>query len=90
MKNLYIYILYVRNGIQKEFPRCVLSRRHSATDMLHIYRRIAIQKCDFSRVELALLHGCSPVNWLNVENLWLTTSVYMEVNTTDASQHSLV
>ena len=30
---------------------------------------IPIQKCDFSRVKLTLLHGRSPVNWLNVEQL---------------------
>ena len=52
--------------------------------MFHLFRRISIQKCDFSRVELTLLHGCSPVNWLNVEHpevfiekhLWVTASVY--------------
>ena len=69
MKNLYIYKLYVKNGIQKEFPRCVLYKRRSAANMLHIYRRIPIQKCSFSRVGLLLLRGCSPVNCLNLEHL---------------------
>ena len=32
-----------------------------------------VQKCDLSRAELTLSHGCSPVNWLNVERLsWKT------------------
>ena len=44
-------------------------KRRSAADVLHIYRGISIRKCDFSRVELTLLHGCSPINWLNVEHL---------------------
>ena len=69
MKKLYIYNLYDKNGIQKEFSRCVLLKRRSAADMMHIYRGMPIQKCDFSRVELTLLHGRSPVNWLNVEHL---------------------
>ena len=69
MRNLYIYILYVKNGIQKEFPNVFSKKRRSAAGMLHIYRRIPIQKCDFSRAELTLLHGCSPVNRLNVEHL---------------------
>ena len=69
MKKLYIYNLYDKNGIQKEFSRCVLLKRRTAADMLHIYREVPIKKCDFSRVELTLLHGRSPVNWLNVEHL---------------------
>ena len=67
MKNLYIFNLYVKNGEQNEFPGCILSKKRSAADMLHIYRRIPVQKCDFSRVELSLLYGCFPVNWLNLE-----------------------
>ena len=69
-KSFYLLMkFYVKNGIQKEFLRCVLHKRRSAASMLHIYRRIPIQKCDFSRVELTLLHGYSPVNWLNLEHL---------------------
>ena len=73
-KSFYLLMkFYVKNGIQKEFLRCVLHKRRSAASMLHIYRRIPIQKCDFSRVELTLLHGSSPINWRNVEHLsWKT------------------
>ena len=54
-------------------PDVFSKKRLSAADMFYTFRRISIQKCDFSRVELTLLHGCSPVNWLNVENLsWKT------------------
>ena len=70
---------------------CSIKKAFSA-DMLHIYRGTPIQKCDFSRVELTLRHGFSPVNWLNVEHLlekhlWVTAFVYMEVNTRDTSRH---
>ena len=51
----------------------VFSKRHSAADMFHIFRRKPIQKGDFSRVELTRLHGCSPVTWLNVEHLFWKT-----------------
>ena len=50
-------------------PDVFSKKRLSAADMFYTFRRISIQKCDFSRVELTLLHGCSPVNWLNVEHL---------------------
>ena len=63
------FIFYVKNDIQNEFPRCVIQKRRSAADIFHTSRRIPIEKCDFSRVELTLLHGCSPVNWLNVGHL---------------------
>ena len=47
---------------------------------------ISIQTCDFGRVEPTLLHGKTFLE----KFLWVTASVYMEANTTDASQHSLV
>ena len=61
----------------------VFSKKDVLLKMFHIFRRILIQKCDFSRVELTLLHGCSPVNWLNVEHLWVTAFVHMRGSTTD-------
>ena len=54
---------------RRSSPDVFSKKRRSAAGMLHIYRRIPIQKCDFSRAQLTLLHGCSPVNWLNVEHL---------------------
>ena len=64
-----------------------------AADILNIYRGIPIPKCDFSRVELTLLHGRFALNRLNVEHLsWKTPlgdsfCMYMEVNKTDGSRH---
>ena len=57
---LSAYDLYVKNGIQNEFPGCVFWKRRSVADTLQIFR-IPIQTCDFSRAEFTLLHGCSPV-----------------------------
>ena len=68
INNLYIYNLYDKNGIQKEFSRRVLLKRRHAADMLHIYSGIPIQTCGFSKLELILLHGRSPENWLKVEH----------------------
>ena len=31
-----------------------------------IYRTKPMQKCAFNKVEVTLLHGCSPVDWLNI------------------------
>ena len=31
-----------------------------------MYRRIPMQKCDFTKVEVTLLHGCFPLNWPNI------------------------
>ena len=50
-------------------PDVFSKKGRSAADMFHIFRRIPIQKCDLSRVELTLLYGCSPLNWLNGEHL---------------------
>ena len=49
-----------KNSIQKQPPRGVLKKRCSE-DMQQIYRRSPMPKC-----EIALRHGCSPANLLNV------------------------
>ena len=60
------FILFgCHRSIQKQPPRGVLSKRCSE-NMQQIYRRTPIPKCDFNKVaEIALRHGCSPVNLLH-------------------------
>ena len=53
---------------QKQLPRGI-SRKSCSENMLQIYRRTSMPKSDFNKVacnfiEIALRHGCSPVNWL--------------------------
>ena len=58
---------------QKQPPKGV-PRKRCSENMQQIYRRIPIPKCDFNKValqlcnfiEIALRHGCSPVNLLHV------------------------
>ena len=42
-------------------PMCSL-KRPSTADMQYIYRRMPMQKCDYNKVEVTLLHGCFLVN----------------------------
>ena len=56
--------------IQKQPPRGVLNKRCSE-NVQQIYRRAPMSKCDFNKVasnfiEIALRHGCSPVNLLHI------------------------
>ena len=50
---------------QKQPPRCFLWERCSE-NMLQIYRRTPMPKCDFNKAEITLRHGCSPVNLLDI------------------------
>ena len=71
MKNLCGYNLYLKTGMSS--PDVFSKKGVLLQICFHTFRRIPIQKCDFSRVELTLLHGCSPVNWLDIEHLsWQT------------------
>ena len=45
-----------------------------------------MQKCDVNKVEVTLLHECSPVTFFE-KQFCVTTSVFMEVNTMDASRY---
>ena len=60
------------NTVQKQPFRGVLLKRCSE-NMQQIYRRTPIPKCDFNKValqcnfiDIALRHGCSPVNLLRI------------------------
>ena len=50
------------NYLQKQPPRGVLKKMCSEK-MQQIYRRTPMPKCNF--IEIALWHGCSPVNLLH-------------------------
>ena len=50
---------------QKQPPRCFPWERCSE-NMLQIYRRTPMPKCDFNKAEITLRHGCSPVNLLHI------------------------
>ena len=51
---------------QKQLSRGVLRERCSE-NMLEIYRRTSMPKCDFNKVaEITLWHGCFPVNFLHI------------------------
>ena len=51
---------------QKQPPRRV-PRKRCSESMQQIYRRTPMPKCDFSNfIEIALRHGCSPVNLLYI------------------------
>ena len=54
-------------NFQKQPPRGVLKKKFSE-NMQQIYRRTPMLKCDFNKValEIALHHGCSPVNLLHI------------------------
>ena len=51
--------------IWKQPPRGVLMKKCSE-NMQQIYRRTPMLRCDFNEVEIALRHGCSPVNLLHI------------------------
>ena len=69
-------------------PEAALQRfleKRFSENMQQIYRRTPIPKCDFNKVallcnfiEIALRHGCSPVNLLHIfrtqEHLWMAAS----------------
>ena len=52
-------------SIQKQSSRGV-PRKRCSKNMQHIYRRTPILKCDCNFIEIALRHGCSPVNLLHI------------------------
>ena len=60
------YILS-KNIFQKQPSRGVHTKRYSE-NMLQIYRRTPMPKCDFNKVaiEITFRHGCSPVNLLHI------------------------
>ena len=75
----FVYIQYFA-PIQKQLSRDVL-RKRCTENMLQIYRRIPILKCDFREhtcqsaisiklqskfIEITLRHGCSPVDLLYI------------------------
>ena len=58
------------NSVQKQPSRRVL-RKRCFENMQQIYRRTPMPKCDFNKfasnfIEIALRHGCSPVNLLHI------------------------
>ena len=68
----YDFYEYLILCFQKQPPRGVLKERRSE-NMQQIYRKIYMPKCDFNKVakqskfiEIALRHGCSPVNLLHI------------------------
>ena len=59
-----------KNTTQKQPPRGVPRKRYSE-NMQEIYRRPPMPRCNFSLsccnfIEIALKHGCSPVNLLHI------------------------
>ena len=68
----FLYKCHARNyysdfgiSFQKQPFRRALSERCSE-NMLQIYRRTPMPKCDFNKVVKQLRHGCSPVNLLHI------------------------
>ena len=62
--------LSLSSGFQKQSSRSVIKKRCSE-NMDQIYKRTPMLKCHFNKVsknfiEIALRHGCSPVNWLHI------------------------
>ena len=56
--------------VQKQPPRSV-PRKRCSENMQQIYRRTPMSKCDLNKIasnfiEIALRHGCSPVNLLHI------------------------
>ena len=50
-------------------PKCdfiKVARKRCSENMQQIYRRTFMPKCDFNFIEIALRHGCSPVNLLHI------------------------
>ena len=81
--------LFIDRSIQKQPRRSVLRKRCSKV-MQQIYRRAPMPKRSFNEVasnfiEIALRHGCSPINLLHnfrtplskTTHLWTATSVFM-------------
>ena len=62
--------LVVYHKICTEQPSRGVLRKSCSENMQQIYRRTPMPKCDFNKVsnfiEIALPHGCSPVNLLHV------------------------
>ena len=60
-------ILETSNKSQKQPPRGV-PRKRCSENMQQIYRRTPMPKCDLQSnfIEIALRHGCSPVNLLHI------------------------
>ena len=50
---------------KKQLPKGVLCKRCSE-NMLQIYTRTPMPKCDFNKLALPLCHGYSPVNLLHI------------------------
>ena len=57
--------------MEQKQPSTVLLKKKCSENMHQIYRRTPMPKCDFNKVallcyfiEIALRHGCSPVNLL--------------------------
>ena len=64
------------SNIQKQPPRGVL-RKRCPEDIQQIYRRTPMPKCDSNKFakqlyEIALRHGCSPLNFLHIFRTPLT------------------
>ena len=71
--NSYLYIIFFRN-LQKQPPRGVLKKRYSE-NIQQVYRRTPMPKENthaisiklfYNFIEIALRHGCSPVNLLHI------------------------
>ena len=59
--------------MEQKQPSRVLLKKKCSENMHQIYRRTPMPKCDFNKVallsnfiEIALRHGCSPVNLLRI------------------------
>ena len=65
--NAYFFVYKITGYFQQQPSRSVL-RKKCSENMQQIYKRIPMLKCDFkksqSNSQIALRHGCSPVNLL--------------------------
>ena len=66
LEHLAIHLIFIVLKNQKQPPRGV-PRKRSSKNMLQIYRRTPMPKCDFNKVatEITLWYGCFPVNLLH-------------------------
>ena len=63
--NVGKHMFYSLSYIQKRSPRCVFQER-SSRYIWAVYRRTSMQKCDFSFIEMTLLHVYSSINVLHI------------------------
>ena len=76
LRSHFLSVCNMRVKQQKHPSRCVFIERRSE-DMQQIYGRTPMPKCDFNKVasnfiEIALRHGCSPVNLLDIFRMVFT------------------